>query len=277
MIDSGQDILAQDIIAGNAHYAADAGSTDAYAISLPAAPGSYTDGLTIRFKANTANTGASTLNVNSLGAISIKRPDLTDTQSGDIIANQIVEVIYRSSAFYMVSPFATCKKIETDPTEVTVSSSTTETTLFDTTILGGLLKTNNAIRFEAFISTSGMANSGGETITFRLKYGATTIATCTITNPDAQVTGAGGFIRGYIIADNSESAQKGGFTIMLTDSATEDDNQAAVGISKIAGFGSGSASETSSADKTLTLTYQSSLNSASTNITAEFWVVEIVR
>lgn len=104
MIDSGQDILAQDIIAGNAHYAADAGSTDAYAVSLPAAPASYTDGLTVRFKANTVCTGPSTLNVNSLGAIAIKRPDTGNTRDGDIVAGQMVEVVYRGGSFYMVSP-----------------------------------------------------------------------------------------------------------------------------------------------------------------------------
>lgn len=100
----GQPATAQDIIKSTALYAADAGGTDAYAISLPTAPSAYADGLTVRFKANTANTGASTLNVNTLGAIAIKRPDGTDTQTGDIVANQIVEVCYRNSAFHMISP-----------------------------------------------------------------------------------------------------------------------------------------------------------------------------
>lgn len=103
-IATGQNAEAQDIISSNYMYGADAGANDTYVVTLPEAPASYTDGLTIRFKANTANTGASTLNVNSLGAIAIKRPNTLDTQTGDIVANQVVEVVYRGGSFYMTSP-----------------------------------------------------------------------------------------------------------------------------------------------------------------------------
>ena len=56
-------------------YAADAGANDTYAITLVPALTAYTTGQIIRFKANTVNTGACTINVNSLGAKSIKLRD----------------------------------------------------------------------------------------------------------------------------------------------------------------------------------------------------------
>lgn len=91
---------------GTKVYAADAGSTDDYAITLAPAPSAYATGQTFRFKANTANTGAATLNVNSLGAKTIKKNYNSDLATGDILANQLVEVIYDGTNFQMLSPVA---------------------------------------------------------------------------------------------------------------------------------------------------------------------------
>lgn len=91
---------------GAAIYAADAGSTDAYAITLDPAPTAYTTGQIVNFKANTANTGACTLNVNSIGAVTIKKQKDQDLATGDIKAGQFVSVIYDGSNFQMVSPVA---------------------------------------------------------------------------------------------------------------------------------------------------------------------------
>jgi hypothetical protein len=84
-------------------YAADAGANDTYAITLSPAPAAYTTGMTVRFKANTANTGAATLNVNSLGAKTIKRKASTDLNDNDIAAGQIVTVVYDGTNFIMQS------------------------------------------------------------------------------------------------------------------------------------------------------------------------------
>lgn len=75
-------------------YAADAGANDTYAITCSPAPTAYTAGDRFTFKANTANTGAATLNVNSLGAKTIKKNYNGDLSNNDILANQIVEVVY---------------------------------------------------------------------------------------------------------------------------------------------------------------------------------------
>ncbi|MEW6039933.1 MAG: hypothetical protein AB1633_00230 [Elusimicrobiota bacterium] len=92
--------------AGSIIYAADSGSTDAYAITLTPAPSAYTAGMVIHFKANTANTGACTLNVNSLGAKTIKKNYNSDLADNDIKAGQFVSVIYDGTNFQLLSPIA---------------------------------------------------------------------------------------------------------------------------------------------------------------------------
>ncbi len=84
-------------------YAADAQGSDTYAITLTPAPVSYATGLKVDFKANTANTGASTLNVNGLGAKTIKKNVSQDLATGDILASQILQVIYDGTNFQLQS------------------------------------------------------------------------------------------------------------------------------------------------------------------------------
>lgn len=88
-------------------YAADAGSTDAYAITLSPAPTAYFTGMMVRFKANTVNTGAATLNVNGLGAKTIKKNTIDDLSNNDITANQIVNVVFDGTNFQLVGGFKT--------------------------------------------------------------------------------------------------------------------------------------------------------------------------
>lgn len=86
-------------------YAADGGSNDTYVITLPVIPSSLVEitGLPIAFKANTINTGAATLNVNSLGAKTIKKAVSSDLVDGDIQAGQVVIVIYDGTNFQLQS------------------------------------------------------------------------------------------------------------------------------------------------------------------------------
>lgn len=86
-------------------YGVDGGSTDDYSISLVPAPTSYTNliGVPIVFKANTANTGACTININSLGVKTIKKNISSDLVTGDILVGQITTLIYDGTYFQLVS------------------------------------------------------------------------------------------------------------------------------------------------------------------------------
>lgn len=78
-------------------YAASSTGNDTYVVTLSPVPTSYVNGMRIRFKPDTANTWAATLNVNSLGAISIVTGLSTALATGDILANQVCEVVYNST------------------------------------------------------------------------------------------------------------------------------------------------------------------------------------
>lgn len=107
-------------------YAADSGSTDAYVVTLSPTPVSLETGMEIKFKATNANTGASTLNVNSIGAITIKKNNDVDLAIGDIEATQIVKVIYDGTNFQMVSQTGNSISFDTPLAVVASASSAAE-------------------------------------------------------------------------------------------------------------------------------------------------------
>lgn len=94
-------VTQQQHIVNTEKYAEDAGSTDAYAISLPTAPNAYATGMIIVFKANTANTGTATLNVNSLGAKTIVKDVSTTLANGDIATSQLCVCVYNGTNFLL--------------------------------------------------------------------------------------------------------------------------------------------------------------------------------
>lgn len=87
-------------------YAVDSVGTDAYAISPAYAITSYVAGQIFTFKAGTANTGAASLNVSTLGAKTIKKNVSSDLATGDILLNQIVTVVYDGTNMQIISPLA---------------------------------------------------------------------------------------------------------------------------------------------------------------------------
>lgn len=93
--------LAQSVMANR--YGADAGSTDAYAIATPGVVPAYVAGQRYTFKANTANTGPATLAVDGLAATAIVKDVSLPLATGDIKAQQIVEVVYDGTNFQMIS------------------------------------------------------------------------------------------------------------------------------------------------------------------------------
>jgi len=94
----------KDLQIGAVVYGADAGSNDTYVITLPVAPTAYVAGMVVHFKANTVNTGAATLNVNSLGAIAIVKGLSTTLADGDIAAGMFCTVIYDGTNFVLQNP-----------------------------------------------------------------------------------------------------------------------------------------------------------------------------
>lgn len=111
-------------------FGTDSVGSDAYAVTLVPAPSAYATGMVVNFKAGTANTGAATLNVNSLGAITIKKNNDQDLATGDIESGQMVTVIYDGTNFQMQSQLAQTSTVTGTILQVT---QTTKTDTFTTT------------------------------------------------------------------------------------------------------------------------------------------------
>ena len=102
---AGTSVLTADSVSAPV-FAADAGSNDTYVATLSPVPSGYTTGTHYRFKANTANTGACTINFNSLGAKTIKKAAggiTTDLADNDIRAGQWVDLVYDGTNMQMQS------------------------------------------------------------------------------------------------------------------------------------------------------------------------------
>lgn len=89
---------------GAYHYVVTTGSANAYVAATPALA-AYAAGNLVVFNANFTNTGSATLNLNSLGAKTIKKNDgATNLAANDIISGQLVVVRYDGTNFQMLSP-----------------------------------------------------------------------------------------------------------------------------------------------------------------------------
>lgn len=88
---------------GSLVYAADTGAANAYVIAPNPAYTSYSTGMCVLFKAANTNTTISTININALGVKTIKKDYNTDLTAGDVIANQIYEVVYDGTNFQLIS------------------------------------------------------------------------------------------------------------------------------------------------------------------------------
>lgn len=75
-----------DMTNGRINYGIDSGTSNVYIVTLPVAPTGMVDGLTVAFSPKFANTGASNVNVNGLGTVSIRLRTGAVVRPGDIIA-----------------------------------------------------------------------------------------------------------------------------------------------------------------------------------------------
>jgi len=88
---------------GALDYAADTGSANACAIALVPVLSAYIVGMPVWFKSANTNTGAATLNINSLGAVQIKKNGNKDLVAGDLLAGMIVGVVYDGTNFQLLT------------------------------------------------------------------------------------------------------------------------------------------------------------------------------
>ena len=93
------------VIRKQMNYGTDTASSDTYVVGMTGIT-AYTEGLIIVFEAKTANTGACTVNVNSLGAKSLKMLHDQDPADNYIEDGSIVVAIYDGTNFQLIQPDA---------------------------------------------------------------------------------------------------------------------------------------------------------------------------
>ncbi len=92
---------AESIVAGKINYSADTGTPDAYVVSLDL---NYLfTGLSVSFMSINNNTGASTLKVDSLAPVAIKKNISDALTVGDIKTGQIITVVYDGTFFQLTN------------------------------------------------------------------------------------------------------------------------------------------------------------------------------
>ena len=91
---------------GSINYGEDAQANDTYVLSIGGIT-SYHN-LFIIAKMNTANTGACTININSIGAADIKTASGADPADNDILAGIPVILIHNGTQFILINPATTC-------------------------------------------------------------------------------------------------------------------------------------------------------------------------
>lgn len=104
-IDNGLNGLVTADINGTYSYAGVASGTNTITASLSQSPGSYTAGLRVFIVSGGTNSGSATLNLNSLGAITIYN-SLTGIAliGGEMLSGSLYELVYYNSLFYLINP-----------------------------------------------------------------------------------------------------------------------------------------------------------------------------
>lgn len=122
--------------------AATASGTNTYTATISPAISSYTSNQRFWINFTNANTGASTLNLNSVGAISIVKSGSTALAGGEISAGQIMELVYDGTNFQLIGG----------------SGSSSSLTLTTTGTSGVATYSSGVLNIPNYGSTTGMSN-----------------------------------------------------------------------------------------------------------------------
>jgi hypothetical protein len=143
-------------------YALDAAGSDTYAITVTPAPAAYTNGDVYTFEAGTLNTGAATLNVNTLGAKALNKKGDQALVTGDIEAGLIIVCVYDGTVMQIVSQLSSEAVSYTngDTTKALGDASATQTIAHGLGVVPKKVK----LRASLLSSASGQTFSWAETV-----------------------------------------------------------------------------------------------------------------
>lgn len=93
----------KDTVINAGDYNTSGGSSNAFTLTLDSQITAYVTGMVVKFKANFDNTATPTLNINTLGAKSIKKNISEDLAPFDIRNGQLIIVMYDGTNFQLIS------------------------------------------------------------------------------------------------------------------------------------------------------------------------------
>lgn len=172
-------------VQSNALYAT-TGTGAAYVLTYAAAPQGYSAGIIYRFYSHADNTGAATLNINSLGAKAILSQHGEPLTAGKIKAGKIIEVAYNGTSFELIS------------NEVHDSKFTGTTTLANFSASGNASIANLTV--SGLTSLSALGVSGNTSITNLTVSGVTSLSALGVSGSLTLGPGTGA-VDGTIIAN----------------------------------------------------------------------------
>lgn len=151
-----------------------ASGTNTYAITLSPAPAAYAAGNIYNVTFTNANTAASTINVNTLGAKNIFYNGIA-LVGGEIIAATGYSLLYDGTQFHLIGTAKNTLKILKQDYG-TDSSGTGEDTLFTYTVPANTLSATVASCLE-FFSAVDLTNASGDTVNIKIYVGTGAIYT----------------------------------------------------------------------------------------------------
>ena len=166
-----------------ADFYTDSGAADAYVLTVVGSKNAstqYFNGMRIRFLPGNANTGASTVNVSTLGAKNIKLADgSTDPSAGDIPASTEVQLTYDGTNFRLVAGAASSALLAANNLSDVASAATSRTNLglgtMATQAASSVAITGGTITGVTGFPTIGYNFDGTGTPAFRDQFGCTSI------------------------------------------------------------------------------------------------------
>lgn len=133
------------------------GAANAQVVSVPATVTSYANGQTVSFVAGFTNTGATTLQFNSLSAINlVKGPTPSSLQAGDLIAGQLYTATYHGGALRL-QDYPSVADVQRSRYELATSVAGTNTITANLTPAPSSYETGMVVQLVAAANNTGAA------------------------------------------------------------------------------------------------------------------------